>query len=154
MLASADPNAREFKSAREALTGPALHAKCASEGASTARGEALTSERGSPATLGSDDFDGSRLVRSGTWVVAFLADWCPFCRSFAPRILAAVGQGYEIAKADVSDAHSPLWGVFGIEVIPTVIVFRDGSVVFRADGRVGEGLNEHDVEEIVHAARG
>lgn len=112
------------------------------------------SDRGSPTILGPDDFQGNRLLRPGTWVVAFLADWCPFCRDFAPKIFGAGGQGYQIAGANVSEPDSLLWDVFGIEVIPTVIVFRNGSVVFRADGRFGEGLNEHDVEEIVRAARG
>lgn len=116
--------------------------------------EPSKSGRAPLAILGPDDFRGLRLARLGTWIVAFLADWCSFCRRFAPKIFATVGPEFEVAWADVSRSDNPLWDVFGIEVIPTVIVFRNGSVVFRADGRFGEGLNEHDVEEIVRAARG
>jgi thiol-disulfide isomerase/thioredoxin len=107
-----------------------------------------------PVILGPNDFHGARLDRFGMWVVAFLADWCPFCRSFGPRLFAISGQGFEVAWADVSRADSPLWDVFEIEVIPTVIIFRNGSVVLRVDGRFGEGLDTPDLAEILRAAVG
>lgn len=98
------------------------------------------------------DFQGTRFVRSGTWAVAFLADWCPFCRRFAPEFARLAGHGFRLAMADVSSEESPLWDRFAIEVIPTVLVFRDGRLIFRVDGRYMEGLDSNDLAAISSAA--
>ncbi len=99
--------------------------------------------------LEADAFDGTRLRRSGTWAVAFLADWCPFCRAFAPRFERLAGTGsFQIAMGDVTDEASPLWDAFGIDVIPTVVIFRDGAPGFRRDGALGRGLSDSDLAAI------
>lgn len=102
--------------------------------------------------LGPDDFREAELRRGGRWAVAFLADWCPFCRRFAPEFATLDPRGFGLAWADVSSPESPLWDRFQIEVIPTVIVFRDHRVVFRADGRSGIGLLSEDLAAIESAA--
>jgi thioredoxin 1 len=101
-------------------------------------------------------FDGERLNRPGTWAVAFLADWCPFCRAFAPKFEAlAAGGPYRIAEGDVTDEESPLWETFHLDVVPTVIVFRDGAAGCRRDGRLGHGLSDADVAAVrAELARG
>jgi thioredoxin 1 len=97
--------------------------------------------------LGAADFDGVRLRRSGTWGVGFLAEWCPFCRSFEPKFEGLAGTTpAHLAIADVTDEESPLWERFSVEVVPTVIVFRDGEATFRRDGRLGRGLGEPDLQ--------
>jgi thioredoxin 1 len=102
--------------------------------------------------LGPEAFEGARLARRGTWVVAFLADWCPFCRAFAPDFEALQGAGpFEIAVADVSDENNPLWERFDVEVIPTLVAFRDGAAVFRRDGRSGRGLGTPDLKALQRA---
>ncbi len=102
--------------------------------------------------LGPTDFDGDRLRRNGTWAVAFVADWCPFCRRFRPVFETARGRGsFELAYGDVTDYDSPLWERFSIDVIPTVVAFRDGVAVFRANGRFARGLNASDVDKLVAA---
>lgn len=102
--------------------------------------------------VGPEAFDGARLRRSGTWIVGFLADWCPFCRSFLPKLEAMGGRnGAGVLLADVTDEASPLWEEFGVEVVPTVVVFRDGAAVFRRDGRLGRGLGPEDVQAILAA---
>jgi thioredoxin 1 len=96
-----------------------------------------------------DAFEGERLLRSGTWAVAFLADWCPFCRSFEPTFESLAGTGpFELAVGDVTDEENPLWERFSLEVVPTVVVFRDGLPTFRRDGTLGRGLSENDVREL------
>lgn len=102
--------------------------------------------------IGPDAFDGERLRRPGTWVIGFLADWCPFCRAFRPKLEALATAGHAVALADLTDEENPLWERFGVEVVPTVIVFRDGATVFRRDGRLGRGLGETDLEAIEQAA--
>lgn len=91
--------------------------------------------------LGAESFRGRRLLRRGTWVVAFLADWCPFCQRFPGEFSAWEGDPkLELAVGDVTSGESRLWDEFDIEVVPTLIVFRDGEPVFRVDGEVGVGL--------------
>jgi thiol-disulfide isomerase/thioredoxin len=92
------------------------------------------------------DFAEGRLLRPGVWAVAFVADWCPFCRSFLGPFSALRGSGpFEIAFGDVSDEGSPLWDDFQIEVVPTVIGFRDGRAAYRRDGVRGVGLGDADL---------
>jgi thiol-disulfide isomerase/thioredoxin len=95
-------------------------------------------------------FDGQKLRRNGTWAVAFLAEWCPFCHAFAPEF-ARLGNGSNLAVGDLTDYDGPLWDVFGIEVVPTVLVFRDGEIVYRANGVLGEGLGPRDVAAVRRA---
>ena len=98
---------------------------------------------------GAEAFDGDRLRRTGTWAVAFLADWCPFCRSFAPKFAALETGGVaKLAVADVTDEESPLWDRFEVKVVPTVIVFRDGAPASRHNGRLARGLGERDLAAI------
>lgn len=99
--------------------------------------------------FGAEAFDGDRLRRTGTWAVVFLADWCPFCRSFAPKFAALEKEGVaNLAVADVTDEASPLWDRFEVKVVPTVIVFRDGAVATRHNGRFARGLGERDLAAI------
>jgi len=107
----------------------------------------LPLERLAPETL-----DGRRLSRLGTWAIAFLADWCPYCRSFVPDFDRLAGSGFGLAMADVTSLESPLWERFEIEVVPTVIVFREGVPIYRADGRYSEGLDSNHLAGISAAA--
>lgn len=87
------------------------------------------------------DFDGTKLSKSGTIAVLFTASWCPFCRMFAPIFeLRLREKGIEGALVDLSDYDNPLWDSFGVEIVPTVIVFREGEAVLRKDGIPGVGL--------------
>ena len=104
--------------------------------------------------VGPEAFDGTKLRRRGVVAVAFLADWCPFCRSFDPEFAALSTDDVPgRLVADVTDEASPLWDRFGVEIVPTVVVFRDGSPVFRADGVAGEGLGQRELAAIAAAAR-
>lgn len=110
---------------------------------------------GSPAVdrlerLRSDAFAGRELRRPGRWAVAFLAEWCPFCRAFGPAFAELNGgtAPAHLAVGDVTSEESPLWDTFALEVVPTVLVFEDGGEVARFDGRSGEGLGPRDLAEI------
>ena len=92
-------------------------------------------------TLPPDSFRKDRLLRSGTWIVAFLTEWCPFCRDFRPDFAALEGgDSFQTAVADVTAMESSLWDDFGIEVVPALAVFWDGELVFRMDSDPGVGL--------------
>jgi thioredoxin 1 len=100
--------------------------------------------------LGSADFDGKRLRETGTLAVLFAADWCPFCRRFAPIFESALkAKKLSGLLADLTDLDNPLWETFDIQVVPTVMVFRDGEVLYRKDGVLGEGLPSDVMNEVV-----
>lgn len=102
--------------------------------------------------LDEHDFEEGRLRRPGRWVVAFLAEWCPYCREFAEPFATLAESGAHLAVADLTRLESPLWDELSVEVVPSVIVFQDGEVVDRVDGRLMEGLDGADLERVRTAA--
>lgn len=102
--------------------------------------------------VGTEAFEGERLLRSGTWAVDFSADWCPFCRAFLRPFEEWTGrQKLRALLADLTNLETPLWETFAIDIVPTLLVFRDGELLARADGVGGEGLGPTDLARIERA---
>jgi len=75
------------------------------------------------------DFDSA--ISSGLVLVDFWAPWCNPCRMQGPileEVAAAVGDKAVIAKVNVDDSTQSA-GKFGVQSIPTLILFKDGEVV-------------------------
>lgn len=100
-----------------------------------------------------DDFELQTLRRDGRYAVVFSADWCPFCRSFLPKFAALEPERrFHVARVDLTGLDNPLWERFEIEIVPSVVVFRDGEVTLRLDGIAGVGLDTRDVDRTRAAA--
>ena len=71
-------------------------------------------------------------------LVDFWAAWCGPCRMLGPVLEELSGEAdFKIVKVDV-DAEPALAMQFGIESIPTLLVFRNGQLVNRSVGLVSK----------------
>ena len=72
------------------------------------------------------------LIKENEWVlVDFWAPWCVYCRRIAPayeKVAQQFGEHVVIAKVDI-DQEPALAEQEQIEVIPSLVLYRDGKAV-------------------------
>jgi len=79
--------------------------------------------------LGTDSFTPALAEEGRPVLVDFTAGWCPPCRAIAPaleEIAAEQSDRLAIAKVDV-DAEPEIAARFGVQSLPTLVVFVDGE---------------------------
>ncbi|MGA8302275.1 MAG: thioredoxin domain-containing protein [Thermoplasmata archaeon] len=104
--------------------------------------------------LRTPDFRDGKLNRVGTYVVCFGAHWCSATRRFVPKFAAARGElAGTPAIADITDLKDPLWEAFQIRISPSILVFRDGSVQMRVDGKRYFGISRGAMARLEDALR-
>ena len=74
-------------------------------------------------------------VKEGLVLVDFFATWCGPCKMLSPLLeeLAEENPNLKVLKIDV-DEVGPLAARFGIQAIPTLMLFKDGE---RKDTKLG-----------------
>ena len=81
-------------------------------------------------------------------LVDFYATWCSPCKLLAPNLVAAkeeLGNKVSIIKIDV-DANQEAAAVYQVRSVPTLLLFKNGKVLWRQSGVVS-------AEEIVSIIR-
>lgn len=91
---------------------------------------------GQAAEFTEQGFEADVLQASQPVLVDFWATWCGPCRQIAPLIDELAGK-YEgtvrIGKVNVED-HPELAQRYGINAIPTLLLFKDGQIVEQFQG--------------------
>ena len=86
-----------------------------------------------------DEFE--KETASSAVLVDFFATWCGPCRMLSP-VLEKLDEenklNASIIKVDVDNANE-IARKFAIQVIPTLVLFKDGKAIKRATGYMPEG---------------
>ena len=87
---------------------------------------------------------GAQIEKTGITLVDFWAEWCGPCRMFGPSFEAASEKYPEITFGKVdTEAQQQLADEAGISSIPTLMVFRDGILLYSNPGALAaEALDE------------
>lgn len=93
---------------------------------------------------------GEHIVSDGITMVDFWAEWCGPCRQFGPIFEEASNRHPDIKFGKVdTEAEKELAGGAGISSIPTLMVFREGILLYNRPG----ALPPAALEELIAAVR-
>jgi thioredoxin 1 len=92
--------------------------------------------------LTAENFDAT-VSGDGLVLVDFWAEWCPPCRMFGPVFEKASERHADAVFGKVdTEAEPELAATFGISSIPTLMIIRDGVVLYARPGALPEAALE------------
>ena len=101
--------------------------------------------------LTDDTFDTEVIDSDQPVLVDFWAEWCMPCRALAPTIdeLAKDYDGkIKVAKVDI-DSNRDVTTKYGINAIPTVLLFKNGEVAKQFVGITPKGTFASEIDALV-----
>lgn len=92
----------------------------------------------------------SELIKSSTpTLVDFYAEWCGPCKMMKPileDLKTKLGQKAKIITIDV-DRNQSAASVYQVRGVPTLILFKNGKIVWRQSGVIQSGQLKSIIEE-------
>jgi thioredoxin 2 len=104
---------------------------------------------GHPVALNAKSFEAHATRSDIPLLVDFWAPWCRPCKAMAPQFETAAGQlepTVRLAKVNTDDEQA-LAGRFGIQGIPTMILFKHGKEIARQSGAMNAAGIQSWVEQ-------
>ena len=78
-----------------------------------------------------------KIINSSTpTLVDFYAEWCGPCKMMSPlleQVSSTLGDSAKILKVDI-DKNQSFAASYGIRSVPTLMIFKEGKVVWRQSG--------------------
>lgn len=100
--------------------------------------------------IGDHNFNTEVINKKGVVVVDFYATWCAPCKMLAPVLEELQGELSEakIFKVDV-DENPEVSNKYGIQSIPTIMIFKDGAQVDKKVGFTPKETLREAIEEVL-----
>ena len=87
-----------------------------------------------------DNFENEVLKSKKVILVDFFATWCGPCQMLGPVLenISKEQEEFDIAKLDIDEAQEIAIN-YGIQVVPTMLIFKNGQVVDSMEGLYSKG---------------
>lgn len=100
-------------------------------------------------TFTAENWENDVLKAQQPVLVDFWAEWCGPCRMFGPTFEKVSEKHPDIAFTKVdTEKEQKLAGVFGIQSIPTLAIFRDNIMIFKQAGALPENALEDVIKQV------